>query len=185
MYWVEALRRDKEEVRERIIKAAMRVFSTMGYFQAPASLIAKEASVSKGLLFWYFRSKDELILEVAKRSLPIDILKKCLKDGREGADLLYCIGRGYLEKYQDIIHRNLILHTLSIRTLYPQVEENLRDMCEDYTRRVAVRAFGDDSPISRVKIRTFFGSLLCYTLRPPKDIPVDDYLDMLIKVLMK
>ncbi|MCE4619423.1 MAG: TetR/AcrR family transcriptional regulator [Desulfurococcales archaeon] len=179
------MRGDREEVRERIIRAAMRVFSTMGYFQAPASLIAKEASVSKGLLFWYFRSKDELILEVAKRSLPLDILKKCLEEGREGADLLYCIGRGYLEKYQDIIHRNLILHTMSIRTLYPQVEENLRDICENYTRRVAVKAFGNDSPISRVKIRTFFGSLLCYTLRPPKDIPMDDYLDTLIGTLLK
>ncbi|MCE4601109.1 MAG: TetR/AcrR family transcriptional regulator [Desulfurococcales archaeon] len=177
--------RDKEEVKERIVEAAMKIFASNGYFKASASAIAREAGVSKGLLFWYFRSKDELILEVARRSLPIDVLDRCLGEGFERDRLLRCIGEGYLEKYKDPVYRNLMLHTMSIRTVYPQVEESLREICTDYTRRVSMAVFGGESIEYRIRVRTFFGSLLCYTLRPPPDISEEEYLERLINIIVK
>jgi len=178
------LRRDTEEVRERILRAAMRVFAEHGYFKAPASLIAKEAGVSKGLIFWYFRSKDELILEVASKSLPIDVLDSCLSRGLRGAELLRCVGEGYLDKYSDPEMRNLMLHTMAAGPLYPEIDERLRELCSAYVKKLAREAFGDDSPASRVRARSFFGSLMCYTLRPPRDIGRREYLENLLTILL-
>lgn len=172
-----------EDVRERIIEAAMRVFAAHGYFRAPTALIAREAGVSKGLLFWYFRSKDELILEVASRSLPIDVLDKCLSRGLVGRELLRCVGEGYLEKYTDPVMRSLMLQTMAAGNAYPQIDERLRRMCRDYTKRLAHAAFGEESVEARVRVRSFFGGLLCYTLRPPDDIDRHAFLEALIEAL--
>lgn len=53
-----------EEMREKskktIISAAIKVFSEYGY-QATIDMIAKEAGISKGLIYNYFKSKDELL----------------------------------------------------------------------------------------------------------------------------
>ncbi len=174
-----------EKVRERIVRGAMKVFSTHGYFKAPVSKIAREAGVSKGLVFWYFRSKDELIHEAAARSLPIDILRECLETVQDKEELLRCVGERYLKKYSDPVMRNLMLQTLAVRTIYPEVEERLREMCSMYTRKMAKQIFGKDDVESRVKIRSFFGSLLCYSLRPPPDISVEEYLDNLITIILQ
>jgi AcrR family transcriptional regulator len=67
-----------EETRKRILDAAMNVFAEFGFFKAPARLIAEKAGVSKGLIFWYFKRKDDLISEIASRALPVDIIEYCL-----------------------------------------------------------------------------------------------------------
>ncbi len=176
---------DVEEVKEKIVKAAMKVFAVHGFFKAPVNLIAKEAGVSKGLIFWYFRSKDELVLEVALRSLPIDPIRSCLGENIQGVDLLRCIGIKFLDKYSDPVQRNLLLHTMSAGSVYPQIQEAIREMCEAYVKEAARRVFGSDSIKFRIAIRTFLGSLQCYVLRPPPDIDKVDYLNELILLILR
>jgi AcrR family transcriptional regulator len=178
------VRRNPEEVRERIVNAAIKVFAAHGFFRAPTDLIAREAGVSKGLLFWYFRSKDELILEVARRSLPVDVIEACLETQEGGAEALRCVGSRYLSKYRDAAMRNLMLHTMAASHIYPTLDEALRRLCSDQLRRLARMVYGSDDVEARVRIRTFFGSLLCYTLRPPRDIPPEEYLNHLIATLL-
>jgi AcrR family transcriptional regulator len=172
------------DVRERIIKAAMKVFAQYGYFKAPVKLIAMEAGVSKGLVFWYFRSKDELILEIAARTLPLDVIKECIEKKIVGNELLKCIGLNYLGKYEDPIYKNLLLHTLSAETVYPRIKEEVRNICEEYVSRIAEKVYGSREKTYRIHIRAFFGALLCYTLRPPKDISKEEYVENLIKLIL-
>ena len=56
-------------------------------------LIAMEARVSKGLVFWYFRSKEELIIEVAIQSLPLGIIDSCLESDLTGEKYSCALGR--------------------------------------------------------------------------------------------
>ncbi|MCE4605937.1 MAG: TetR/AcrR family transcriptional regulator [Desulfurococcales archaeon] len=177
------MRRDEAEVRENIIKAAMKVFSVHGFFRAPVNLIAKEAGISKGLIFWYFRSKDELILEVASRSLPKDVIDGCLDEKLDGRKLLECIGRKYMDKYRDPVLKNLLIHTMSSETVYQEIRSKIGEICNMYTRELAKKVFGGDTPKYLVAIRTFLGSLMCYTLRTPKDIEEDEYLSHLIGIV--
>jgi len=54
----EDIRADK---RKQIIKAALVLFANKGYHATSISMIAKEAGVSKGLMYNYFKSKEALL----------------------------------------------------------------------------------------------------------------------------
>jgi TetR/AcrR family fatty acid metabolism transcriptional regulator len=50
-----------EERRKQIMDAALMVFSSKGLHQARMEDIAQQADLSKGTLYWYFNSKEEII----------------------------------------------------------------------------------------------------------------------------
>ncbi len=52
----------RDERREEIKQAALKVFARRGYTGTKMSLIAKEASISEGLIYRYFQSKKELFI---------------------------------------------------------------------------------------------------------------------------
>ncbi len=52
--------RDAERTRRRILDAARREFGIKGFDGARVEAIARRARVNKGLIFYYFQSKDEL-----------------------------------------------------------------------------------------------------------------------------
>ncbi|MBS4196429.1 TetR/AcrR family transcriptional regulator [Lederbergia citri] len=66
----------RDERREQIKQAALKIFARRGYTGTKTSMIAKEASISEGLIYRYFNSKEELfitlveeLMEEAKREL--------------------------------------------------------------------------------------------------------------------
>jgi AcrR family transcriptional regulator len=50
------------ERREEILSAAMTCFMRKGYYRATMDDIVAESGLSKGTLYWYFKSKKELFL---------------------------------------------------------------------------------------------------------------------------
>src|SRR5260370_34505614 len=56
----------KEEARTRILTAANQVFGEKGYRQATMDDVAKKLGVSKGALYLYFPSKEELFEEICR-----------------------------------------------------------------------------------------------------------------------
>lgn len=56
----------QEDVKTKIIKAAIKEFSKNGYLSASTNTIHKDAGVSKGTVFSHFHSKAELFYEVFK-----------------------------------------------------------------------------------------------------------------------
>lgn len=61
--------RDRERRRQQIIVAAKRVFSAWGYNKATMEEIAREAELSPGTLYLYFKNKDELYASLTTRVL--------------------------------------------------------------------------------------------------------------------
>jgi len=57
--------------REKILNAAISLFSSIGYFSTSVSKIAQKAGVSKGLLYNYFDSKDQLLVAIVKKTLGL------------------------------------------------------------------------------------------------------------------
>jgi AcrR family transcriptional regulator len=53
-----------EERKLQIIEAAMSVFAREGFNKARMDDIADEAGLSKGALYWYFKSKDAIISSI-------------------------------------------------------------------------------------------------------------------------
>lgn len=53
-----------ETRREQILEAATSVFARLGIHTARMDDIAEEAGLSKGAVYWYFKSKDEIIKSI-------------------------------------------------------------------------------------------------------------------------
>ena len=54
-----------DQRRNQIMEAALTVFSRLGFERASMDNIAKEAGVSKGALYLYYKSKDAIIATVS------------------------------------------------------------------------------------------------------------------------
>lgn len=51
----------QEQTRQKIIMAALQAFGEKGYASTTVSQIAKEAGISKGLIYHYYNSKEEVL----------------------------------------------------------------------------------------------------------------------------
>ncbi len=58
---------DKEEMRNAILDAALRVFADKGYHATSVSTVAHAAGLAKGTLYIYFESKESLISAAVER----------------------------------------------------------------------------------------------------------------------
>jgi TetR/AcrR family fatty acid metabolism transcriptional regulator len=59
-----------KDKRERIIEAAIKLFTRLGYHETKLDEVAKQAEIAKGTLYLYFKSKEDLFIQ-------------CLVDGFE------------------------------------------------------------------------------------------------------
>lgn len=59
----------REEKRTLIMDVALEHFAREGYYNTPISHIAKHAGISKGLMYNYFNSKEDLLTEIINRSM--------------------------------------------------------------------------------------------------------------------
>ncbi len=94
--------------RIQIIEAAQNVFARLGFHKARMDDIAQEAGVSKGTLYWYYKSKDALITAILERifSLEMRYLEKTLATGGPAAERLRHLG-------QESVHHVLRLDFLA------------------------------------------------------------------------
>jgi len=61
--------RSAQDSRDEILKAAMHLFANRGFHETSMSEVAREAHVSKALIFWHFKTKEELFVAVLNRLL--------------------------------------------------------------------------------------------------------------------
>lgn len=67
----------RDERKEQILEAALKIFARRGIIGAKLSMIATEAGISQGLLYHYFKSKDELFILLIQQAIQesIDSMK--------------------------------------------------------------------------------------------------------------
>jgi AcrR family transcriptional regulator len=81
----ERKKRERERRRQQIIVAAKRVFSEKGFSKSTMEDIAREAELSPGTLYLYFKNKDELYASLSLRILQY--LNIRLEDVKKGKDI--------------------------------------------------------------------------------------------------
>jgi len=57
----------KNARKETVLEAARSLFVDAGFFDVSMSMIAKKAKVAKGTVYLYFKTKEEIFLELSKR----------------------------------------------------------------------------------------------------------------------
>jgi AcrR family transcriptional regulator len=87
-----------EERRPQIIDAAIRVFTRKGYRNATMPDVARDAGLSVGGVYWYFKGKDEIIAAILERIFAQDFsaLTGLLGMGAPAAERLRAFVDGYV-----------------------------------------------------------------------------------------
>jgi TetR/AcrR family fatty acid metabolism transcriptional regulator len=69
--------------RERILKAAIKVFARKGFYAARVSEIAKAAGVADGTIYLYFRNKDDVLTSVFESRITrlVEVLREIVGGG--------------------------------------------------------------------------------------------------------
>lgn len=120
--------REKLQKRQNIINAAERVFFSKGYDTTKMEDIAAEAEFSKGTLYLYFKSKEELYLEIVSRAERIlyDLFEKAMVDEPNGLYRVRAIGEAFMKFYVEYPEYHSAL-------MYDQAKEAIPseiDICE-------------------------------------------------------
>ena len=98
--------REKEQRRNDIIDAAEKVFFSKGIETSTMDEVAETAELSKGTLYLYFKSKEELFHAICQRAgiKLMELFLENVKENLSGLENIRSIGRAYYEfsvKYPD------------------------------------------------------------------------------------
>lgn len=87
----------REKSKEKILDAALKLFSNEGYHATSIAKIAKEAGVSKGLMYNYFESKEELLNAIIENAMSLgdDIAQAMLKAETPQAQIKVVIEKSF------------------------------------------------------------------------------------------
>jgi len=93
----------RETSRKHIAEVALQLFAKYGYHATSVSQIAAKAKISKGLLYNYFKSKDDLLKSIIENGLnEIMMMTEQMKGGKnakEKLSLLIKLSVEHLKKY--------------------------------------------------------------------------------------
>ncbi len=78
-----ALRTDRGDKRDVLLRAATDTFAARGYFNSQVADVARAAGLAAGTVYLYFRSKDDLLISIFERTMT-----EAIAEGRRGIETL-------------------------------------------------------------------------------------------------
>jgi len=124
--------REKQQRRNDIVNAAEKVFFSKGFEISTMDDVAEEVELSKGTLYLYFKSKEELFYEIAKRGgeLLDKYFKKAIRRKKNGLEKVRAIGEAFIKffKEHNEYHEAMLYgHT--------KREDGMDDECKDCEKK--------------------------------------------------
>ncbi len=131
-----AARRQLRNVRlEVILQSAARCFNRKGYHATKMGDIARELGVSKAALYYYVRSKEEIIFQCHAAALDVAMEGIALAEGRPDPEdvKLYVALRHFIEGMTDTLKGCVVL---TEGMLSPRLYRELVRRRDEYERRL-------------------------------------------------
>lgn len=97
-----------EDTRDRIVDAALRLFRDKGFDETTMRDVAEEAGVATGAAYYYFRSKEDLVMALYARTSEEarDVIPAALGRSRDVKKRLRAVIDAKFEQFAD--HRRLL-----------------------------------------------------------------------------
>jgi AcrR family transcriptional regulator len=147
--------RERESRRSAIVKAAENVFFSKGLALATMDDVAEEAELSKGTLYLYFKSKNELYMAIAERGLGmlLELFHQARHPEQTGREQLRNIGEAYFEfarRYPDHYKANTYfeMHDLESELVGSEVTKACQEIGNtliQQTNRIIEKGIADGS----------------------------------------
>jgi AcrR family transcriptional regulator len=117
------------EIREQktalIMQTALELFANEGYYQTSISKIAQKAGISKGLMYNYFESKDELVLAIIGKGA--EQLTEPLDPDRDGflseEEFVFFVNENFRILQENFDYWKLYFSTMMQPAVYRLVKE--------------------------------------------------------------
>ncbi|MCK6542427.1 TetR/AcrR family transcriptional regulator [bacterium] len=139
MYSVLETNQSEDIKKNKILSAAHACFSKRGFDTVTMDEIAREAGLSKGAVYWYFKSKDELILELIKNWIKLGenvLYKLSLECPLE--ELIYKYPTYVIRELQLQHHYRLIFYLWSRSMENDAVYQELRKAMQEGRKKAIV-----------------------------------------------
>jgi AcrR family transcriptional regulator len=174
--------RRKEEVRQRLFRAAVHLFGTRGFDATTVEDITRAADVGKGTFFNYFRTKEMLLNEWAERRL--DILRGARTEVQETkAPVREVLRRLFLHLMQEPTRSHCAARCMLVGLLGSEpiagmaqgtasrARQILAEVMEAGQRRGEIRRDTTAKDLAQLFQQTFFGFIHLWVLIPNQSLP--------------
>jgi AcrR family transcriptional regulator len=162
----------RSKSRKAILKAALKLFSRRGYAETTTADIARQVGISKGLIYNYFRSKEEiletLITESVRDALPALVTSTEHSDPRETMEELIHNWIHLIKSDSDLMRLVIQLHTSgAFRKIVQRKAGELHDMFALGIAGLLKRLGSSDPDLDSMLLGTVLdGISLNYTVAP-------------------
>ncbi len=159
-----AKRAEPVDKRRLILDAAIRVFAREGFHRCRVSDIAKEANVAYGLVYHYFRSKDEVLntLFSERWALLVETIDGVERQDTPVRDKLYSIASFIIDSYRhdpDLMKVIIVEVTRAANTFG---SHHLAEITQAYEGIARIVARGQEDGVLRDDISATFASMCFY-----------------------
>jgi len=180
-----------EEIRESkkslILDTALELFATEGYYPTSISKIAERAGISKGLIYNYFKSKEDIIRIIIHKG--IDDLFRIFDPDKDGV-LTKDEIRYFIEQIFDIMHRDLQFWRLYFMVFMQPpvlklVETRLSDLIQSSINMLTnhFKSEGYEDPrIEAILLGAILDGTGFHFVLNPENFPVEKIKERIIKI---
>ena len=176
--------------KQKIMDVTLELFANEGYYQTSISTIAKRAGISKGLMYNYFDSKDELLKAIVFNGM--DSLIQFFDTNQDGIltrdELLGFISNSITNIKENIVYWKLYFSLMVQPNVIKLFENELIAMIDPFFKMLYVyfKSEGYDDPNAEVR---FFQSLLdgvgLSYVSDPDNYPIDGVEKKIISMYSK
>jgi len=169
----------KEQARERIIEAALRVFAEKGYHETTMEDVADRLGVSEGTIYLYFKSKRELFKAISEpgEHQVAEIISSAI-ESEDPVKRFFDLATKVYEQYESI--SGLIVELLaeasrdaSLRKIFKDDfdtdRETMRRFLVELRKRGKIGADADIDSISMANVALFYGYAISRLLGVSKE----------------
>ncbi|SEP67354.1 transcriptional regulator, TetR family [Lachnospiraceae bacterium NE2001] len=125
-----------KEKQDRIINAGFKVFSKNSYKKSPMNEIAAEAGISKSLLFFYFKNKQEFYLFLLKNAEELTAKYVQASGSSKESDIFEMMYKS-LQAKVEMLKEYPDMSSFTLKAYYEdddEVRDGIRKIVDPYTR---------------------------------------------------
>jgi AcrR family transcriptional regulator len=180
----------REEKRARILQAALELFGHEGYHSSSISKIARKANISKGLVYNYFDSKEEIVREILNSGIEqmLEIFDANHDGVLEGSEIEYFLNEMFRHLSD---HREFwkLYFGISLQPeIYPLVKEKVDQLSEPIMNLV-INYFSEAGFANPQTEAMIFGALLdgigFHFIMDPDNYPLEEVKSTLMERYVK
>jgi len=180
----------RNQSAEKIKSAALRLFAANGFSGTSIGSIAKEANVSKGLLYNYFESKDELLISIVQSAIDeaTELFEGIIRDYADPEDEIRHLVKDSIEMVKNNYEFYRLISAIAFQE---EIMSKISGIVEDsrqYSIEKGIQIFEKLGSPTPMKSALLFGAtldgLVLYYLHLKEALPLEGLADSLIDTFL-